>query len=92
LTINVAEKSSDGDTAAVQIESGGYAFALSGLNSGASIEMHLNIGQEDSVIFKTYTEDSYDIVWLPDCTMFLRATGAIAYSSAVVAFPDNFFD
>lgn len=79
----------NGDSAAVQVQAGRYLFAVGGTFDTATITFKVNIGPAVGVPISgmAYTAENGEIVWLPDCTAYvtLSSVGAATNVSAALA-------
>lgn len=78
MTINIGADLAQGVTSnAVQISDGEYFLAVSGVFGGATVNLYANIGvaSDTPITPVAYTSASSDIIWLPNCTVYVDVVG-----------------
>jgi len=75
----------DGDTVAVPVESGQYFLALSGSFGGGTAQLKVNVGPavDTPITGASYTVSTGEVIWLPDCTVYVTMSGSTTPSVSV---------
>lgn len=89
MTINLVEKLASGSSSPVQLKSGRYLLAVSGVFDSASVQIHANIGVATATPMTDllYTGPAAQIVWIPSGTYYavISTPGASTAINVAVA-------